>query len=149
MLKIQPYRQPDRIHCLPACVWSVLRFMGEEVPYDVVVEACALGPLGAIDEIAMQGLREAGWDVDVLGSPDRESIEAALAEERPVILTLPVGKQGSDFFLHAVVVCDADGEGLTIMDPQVGDYKSLPARALLLRSGHGLVGPLLIGAATR
>jgi ABC-type bacteriocin/lantibiotic exporter with double-glycine peptidase domain len=118
-------RQPSSVTCFPACVWSVLRYQGQGVSYEELEEACLLDELGAVDELAMQGLREAGWDVELLQDPTLNELEASFDEDRPVIALLALGAVGTQVLLHAVVLCGLEGEVLTVMDPLVGEYVDL------------------------
>lgn len=134
-------RQPNPVTCFPACVWSVLRYQGQAVSYEAVEEACLLDELGAVDELAMQGLREAGWDVELLQDPSLEELGASLEEDRPIIALLALGSVGSQVLLHAVVLCGLDEAHLTVMDPLVGEYIELPlaeVRRLLAPGFNGL-----------
>src|SRR5688572_26993506 len=111
--------------------------------YEEVFEACGTAHFGTLQEIAAQGLAEAGYDVRLLESFDFEQIKEALEEGRPPIITLkmkaplPMG--------HAVVVCALDASTIMVMDPLRGDYVSLDlgvARALV---DTGVNGVLLVG----
>src|SRR5687768_9137959 len=126
MLPVPRLRQPDSVSCLPACVWSVLRFQGYEVEYPDVARACRLGQLGAVPELAIQGLMEAGWDVEVLREFDVETVEEALAAERPLIVMLTVGSIGIESFGHAVVLRGITEEAVSVMNPMIGEYETIP-----------------------
>ena len=142
MLLVPRRRQPDPIACLPTCIWSVLTFQGNTVDYEEVVAACRLDWRGAVLELAIQSLREAGWDVEVVSELDMEQVRAALAEDRPLIASMLPEEAVGDLVTHAIVICGLSDETITVMDPLLGDYVSLPlaeaAEELHLRFSRGL-----------
>ncbi len=73
----------------------------------------------------MQGLQEAGWDVEFVGDFDVDRIRTAIAEGRPLIASLVRRGTERQRLAHAVVICDASREELTVMDPLLGDYRTL------------------------
>ena len=147
MLRVPPQRQPDPVTCLPACVWSVLQYVGQSVSYDEIEVACRLGRYGALDDLAIQGLMEAGWDVEVVQQFDPEFLRAAIEDERPLILTLTTGHAGLHGFAHAVVLCDLTEDMLTVMDPLYGDYRTLAFAEASVRFAAGFRGFFICGTA--
>jgi hypothetical protein len=95
---------------------------GEKVSYEEVEAACLLDARGAILELALQGLREAGWEIDVVEEFDIDEVSAALSDGRPLITTV-LSRGEPNRMAHAVVVCAVTGAELTVMDPLVGDYR--------------------------
>lgn len=96
-LPVQACRQPNAVACLPTAVWVVLSDRGHAVSYDEIAEACEMDARGAVQEIALQGLREAGFDVDLLEEWDADAVRSALENDQPVIASIPL----SALFAHA------------------------------------------------
>jgi hypothetical protein len=143
MLRVPPLRQPDPAACFPTAACAVLLFRGVVVEYEDIAEACGLSSAGTVQERAIQGLCENEFEVEVLTEFDRETIADAIAEERPPILTLemrPGVAQG-----HAVVICDLEGDVLTVIDPAFGEYRQLRWSEILPLVGRGITGVVLIG----
>ena len=130
MLQVPRIRQPNNATCFPACVWAVLTYAGNAIEYEEIEAACALDPLGAAPEVALQALADAGWDIEVQQEVSVEVIHAALEDERAPILILPVPGVDTTRFAHAVVACGLSEGVLTVMDPQMGDYRELPVATL-------------------
>jgi ABC-type bacteriocin/lantibiotic exporter with double-glycine peptidase domain len=107
-------------------VWSVLRYHGYPVDYEDVLVACRLDPLGAIHELAIQGLQEAGWDVATPLIGDLDSMRAILGDDRPVIALLSMGATDPGPAAHAAVLCGIDGGEVVLMDPLRGEYERVP-----------------------
>lgn len=145
MLRVPLLRQPDDVSCLPACVWSVLTYAGNQVDYEAIEAACRLDQFGAVQELAIQALREAGWDVEVLDGFELETIRLAIQEDRPLILCLDLGNMRPRRFLHAVVVCDLAPRSVRVMDPALGAYVDLPLESVRHRAGTGLTASFFIG----
>jgi hypothetical protein len=113
------------------------------VEYEDLAQACGLSSAGTVQERAIQGLCESEFDVEVLADFNREMIADLIADERPPILTLelrPGLPQG-----HAVVICDLQGDMLTVMDPAFGEYRDLQWSEILPLVGRGITGVVLIG----
>lgn len=142
MLWVPRRRQPDRVSCLPTCVWAVLEFEGQDVTFDEVVAACLLGSHGAVLELALQGLREADWDVQVVDDFDLELIQEALDEGRPLITTIRSADR--EPMAHAVVVCAIGRQDVIVMDPLVGEYVSVPLADFNRSYGHRFSGGFFI-----
>jgi len=138
-------RQPDPVACFPTCVWAVLTFQRQDVEYEEVFEACVMDAYGALDPIALQGLQEAGWDVEVLREFDPETVLNALEEERPLIVSLPQACVGEHLLYHAVVICELAEDAAVVMDPAVGEYVSVPLSDPRLNGGQNLAGGFFIG----
>jgi hypothetical protein len=88
------------------------------------IEACRLGNRGANVEIAAEGLREAGWDVEPIRHFDERELERALEDGQPPIVVVALG--GAEDMAHAVVLCSIASDSVTVMDPSVGEYVTLP-----------------------
>lgn len=144
MLRVPKLRQPDLVTCFPTAVWAVLLYHGYEVEFGEVASACRLGRYGVLQEIAVQGLREAEYDVQVAEVVDAETIRSALDGDCPLIITVETGVTEEGGFGHAVVVCDLEGDVLTVMDPLRGEYEHLSLGEALPQLGRGLSGALLI-----
>lgn len=125
----------------------MLTFEGYSVEYEDIQSVCRLSHLGALDYIAIQSLQEAGWDVEVVTDLDLEAIRSALKEDRPLIISLPLGAVGSVSLLHAVVVCDLTDETVIVMDPLIGDYRTIRLDDPVLNYGVALVDGFFIGGA--
>jgi len=127
MLPVPRYRQRDPISCLPTCVHAVLEYRHGEnaITYEDVFEACCLDSKGAVVDLAIQGLQEAGWDLGILTYQDLASIKELVDIGDPVVVIRAVIQQGSNSLGHAVVVCALDDSSITVMDPAVGDYITL------------------------
>jgi hypothetical protein len=113
-----------------------------EVPVDLdeIIAACHLDSRGAVQELALQGLREAGWDVETISRFDPDETSAALADGRPLI----IGLTRSQRLAHAVVVCAIDTRNVTVMDPAEGEYVEIPLIEVLLQMEEGLGGGFYI-----
>jgi ABC-type bacteriocin/lantibiotic exporter with double-glycine peptidase domain len=130
MLPVPRIRQPDPVSCLPAAVWCVLQYLGYAAPYEEVADACRMDRLGAVEPLAMAGLLEAGWDIQIVDEFDEEQIRLALENDTPLVATLYLGKLGEDHLAHAVVVYGIEEETLQVMDPLVGEYVSSPRKRI-------------------
>lgn len=121
MLKIPTLRQVSSVTCLPTCLRAVLAYRGLELSEEEVVEACDTSVDGTRADMAVQGLSDAGFDVEIRQFADAEALRECLGEGQPVIAFLqhPSGQ------LHAVVVCEVDAEEVTYMDPARGEYRSM------------------------
>jgi hypothetical protein len=95
----------------------------------------------------MDGLREAGWDVEWLDEFDPAAIREALAEGRPPILTLSLGWVENAYFAHAVVVCAWTEDIVTVMDPLHGEYVEIPQETVFLDGASGIGGGFFIAGA--
>jgi ABC-type bacteriocin/lantibiotic exporter with double-glycine peptidase domain len=143
MLQVPRIRQPNRVTCLPACVWAVLRYQELPVELDDIIAACRLDSRGAVQEIALQGLRDEGWEVESLTSFDAADVAAELAEGRPLIISLARHERVA----HAVVVCAIEGQVVTVMDPLEGGYVQMPLAEVLWQLEEGLSGGFFIAGA--
>lgn len=128
---VPPLRQPPGSNsCLPTAVLAVLLRYELDVSVEEVSLWCRETPDGCWLDDAMDGLREAGLDVEDLSGTSVEEIRsrvAAEADPQPVIVTLkdPFVPSGYD---HAVVITDVsespDGDdtiaGVDFMDPLIG-----------------------------
>ncbi len=148
MLLVPPTKQPHSLACLPTCVWAVLKYLEREPDYEEIDELCLPGPFGALQYVALQSLREAGYEVDEVEELEVADIERSVSEGRPLIVSLPPGGQHTGRFGHAVVICGlVDEETLRVMDPSIGDYRDLPLRQFLVHVQRGLTEPFYIGFA--
>jgi hypothetical protein len=116
------------------------------VSYEAIEEACCLNADGALDEIALQGLQYAEWEVEVLRYQDLPAIKERLDLDEPVVLILAQGQLGGITLGHAVVACELTDQRLTVMDPQVGDYVQLALADLDLFNTEILRGFVIAGA---
>lgn len=126
MLPVPRRKQDSDVTCLPTCVWAVLAFEGFEVSYDDILDACRMDQRGAVLELALEGLAEAGWDLEFARSMDPQSISEHLADERPLIAVIEERSRPKSHLAHAVVICDLRDDELVVMDPSVGEYVSMP-----------------------
>ena len=128
-------RQPPGSNaCLPTCVYAVLLWHGENVTLDNVSAWCQEETQGCFLDIAIDGLRDAGFDLEELPTRTQDDAEEQLrnlftdSDPIPILVTIqnPLISIDSD---HAVVVTDirrvdtADGEQEIVeyMDPLIGD----------------------------
>ena len=126
MLLVPRRKQESDVTCLPTCVWAVLTFEGFDVSYQDVREACRMDQRGSVLELAIQGLSEAGWDVEFAQSLDSQSIAEQLSEERPLIAVIGERSLRERRLAHAVVICELKEDQLVVMDPAVGEYVIVP-----------------------
>jgi hypothetical protein len=126
VLYVPRRKQDSDVTCLPTCVWAVLTFEGFDVAYEDILEACRMDERGAVLELAIQGLAEAGWDVEFTRTLDLQSISEHLSEERPLIAVLEEGGLRQSRLAHSVVICDFMEAELVAMDPAVGEYVNVP-----------------------
>jgi ABC-type bacteriocin/lantibiotic exporter with double-glycine peptidase domain len=118
MLKVPCERQLDDASCLPTCIYAVLSYKGEPISYEEIAQACSLDPLGAVFEIAIDGVQQAEFDVRVVDSLDFDELRAELDQGNPMIALVSMGPKKA----HAVVVCEVTETEVVVMDPQIGDY---------------------------
>ena len=90
-LAVPRIKQPNPVACLPAAVWVVVTHQGYSVGYEEIAAACRMDANGSVQEIALDGLREAGFDVEVLSRWDEAAVVCALEEGRPLIVSGPDG----------------------------------------------------------
>jgi ABC-type bacteriocin/lantibiotic exporter with double-glycine peptidase domain len=126
MLPVPKLRQPDETSCLPTCIEAVLRFLGYGCSPAEVREWCYTTNSGCDADLAVQGLRDAGYDA-TLGQVTIADLREMLDSGYPPIIVLPEG----DGWYHAAVVCDISAAGFVLMDPRIGDYQFLPHESLL------------------
>ncbi len=127
-------QRPGSNRCLSTAVRVVLLWSGEQVTADEVSEWCAEDTYGRVLDLAIGGLRDAGFDVQELTAPTEEEAQELLRasvmdeeEPHPVIVTLR--NQLSPARLdHAVVLVGVEQiftltgerETVTFMDPVTG-----------------------------
>lgn len=128
MLRVPHRRQVDSVSCLPACVEAVLAYLGRDVPTEVVRRWCRTSAAGCDNDLAVQGLSDAGIDAELLQCEELADIEECLDAGRPPIVMLAVG----DGWCHAVVLCGVSEDRVTCMDPIVGEYVELAREDFLL-----------------
>jgi hypothetical protein len=79
---IQPFpllrQPPDSNSCLPTAVRAVLLWYGEDVTQDEVSGWCQEDSKGCGLDLAIDGLREAGFDIDELIAPTEAEAQALL-----------------------------------------------------------------------
>src|SRR5437868_3756271 len=107
----RPLRQPPGSNsCLPTAVRAVLLWHGEQASPEEVSEWCREERKGSILDLALDGLREAGFDVEELIAPTETEAQNLLRttitddeDAQPVIALLanPAVSEQED---HAVVV---------------------------------------------
>lgn len=122
VLLVPPIRQPDDMSCLPTRVRSVLAFWGRRVSDDDAAAMCHTLAWGTVVDFALGALADAGVDADLQQFDSLDDLQDVLSSGQPVIVMLR--HPGGGF--HAVVACDVAIDGVTIMDPDPGDYKSIP-----------------------
>ncbi len=122
MLQVPRIPQPDDVTCLPACVRAVLAYWGQSLSDAEAAALCRTFLRGTLLDVAVRGLADAGIDADLRQFDSTDELAELLDEGRPVIVILRHPAGG----LHAVVVCDVDASVVTIMDPAVADYRTLP-----------------------
>ena len=121
MLRVPCLRQPTKVTCLPTCVRAVLAYHGREIGDGEAAEMCNLGHAGAVAELAVDGLTDAGIDFSIRQFAEIGELGEELDDSGPVIAFVghPSGSP------HAVVVCDVDEDAVTFMDPAFGEYTTL------------------------
>jgi hypothetical protein len=128
---------PGSNSCFSTSVRAVLLWWGEQVSQREAQEWCREGRRGCILDLAIDGLREAGFDVEELTAPTEEEAREILCttitdedNPQPVIVTLanPLVSLDGD---HAVVVINIRqaeaGSGtreiIEYMDPLTGNIE--------------------------
>src|SRR4029453_19164573 len=94
--------------------------------------------------MAIDGVRDLGWDIEYVTDFDVEVLRAALEDERPLITSVHSGQVGEVAFGHAVILCGLDADHAVVMDPLVGDYVQVPVLALSSVAGHRFRGGFFI-----
>ena len=133
----RPLRQPpSRNSCLPTVVRAVLHWHGVQASPDEVSEWCQEESKGCLLDLAIDGLREAGFEVEELTAPTEAEMisllrEAVTSEDdyQPVIVTLQNPALGTTLDHAVVVIHIGQGQDLDIsntveyMDPLTGEIE--------------------------
>ena len=143
MLRVPRLRQPDETSCLPTCVEAVLRFLDYDCSAAEVREWCYTTKSGCDADLAVQGLREAGFDA-MLGQPTLADLREMLDAGYPPIIVL----REIDGWYHAAVVCEINAAGFVLMDPRIGDYQYFSVEAVLEKWFPGHDEVIQVGKAT-
>lgn len=108
-------RQHDITDCGAACICSVARHYGMDVPISLVREASGTNELGTSIKGMIDALQGLGFEAGGFSSPDRD-VEALRNVPPPVILHT-ISTKGD---LHFVVLYHCDRRKVRIMDPARG-----------------------------
>lgn len=108
-------RQHDVTDCAAACIASVARHYGRDIPLTVIREACGTSSAGTSIKGILDAGRHLGFLATAWKSDDRDTGSLA-GIPLPAILHT-VNKAGD---LHFVVLCSAGGGKMTVMDPAEG-----------------------------
>ena len=121
MHRVPRLQQPSRTSCFPTCVQAVLAHNGLELSHDDLTHACGTTPRGTVADLALRELADAGIDVTLHQFHTIDELAEVLTESGPVIVFLFRPGGGT----HAVVACGVGPDGVTVMDPAVGDYTAI------------------------
>jgi ABC-type bacteriocin/lantibiotic exporter with double-glycine peptidase domain len=136
MLHVPKLRQRNDTSCLPTCVESVLQFLGYDIAPSEVAGWCHTTLSGCDVDLAVQGLRDAGFDASLSQCSVADLSELIDVGHPPIIILKEV-----EGWTHAVVVCDITDSKVVLMDPRTGGYQLLTHEELYIMwlPGHGEV----------
>lgn len=117
-------RQHYRYDCGAACLASVAAFYGIRVSPAAIRMACGCSP----DGISIQGLIDGAARIGLKAKGYR-SAEKDLAPLRGLGAPVIAHIKDTDGFFHFVVLYNADGGKLAVMDPATGKMERVPAAA--------------------
>jgi len=118
-------RQHDISDCAAACIASVARHYGEDIPITFIREASGTSQAGTSLKGILDACQAIGFKAAAYKSDDK-SLDALQGLTEPVILHI-VNRHGD---LHFVVLHDLSPRRARIMDPAVGKMVKLPAATL-------------------
>ena len=118
-------RQHDISDCAAACMASVARHYGQDIPLSVIREASGTSAAGTSIKGILDACRELGFRAAGYKS-DEKQLESLYGLAEPVILHV-VNKRGD---LHFVVLYTLNRRYARIMDPEWGRVRRLPAEEL-------------------
>ena len=118
-------RQHDLSDCAAACIASIARHYGQDIPLTVIREASGTSPAGTslkgiLDACRTLGFRAAGY------KSDDKQLESLYGLSEPVILHI-VNRQEE---LHFVVLQSLTPHRARIMDPGLGKIVQVPTEEL-------------------
>ena len=118
-------RQHDLSDCAAACIASIARHYGQDIPLTVIREASGTSPAGTsikgiLDACRTLGFRAAGY------KSDDKRLESLYGLSEPVILHV-INRQED---LHFVVLQSLTPHRARIMDPGLGKQVQIPTEAL-------------------
>jgi hypothetical protein len=120
--------------CLPTCVRAIFQWQGSLYSAAEVSEWCREEVSGCAFDDSIEGLIEAGFELDTIPENDSDAMLAALRERLsegvPVVVALQMDARTEDN--HAVVTLSEAEGGFTIMDPLQGSLTEWPERRFLL-----------------
>jgi len=131
MLAIKGFRQTDDSRCGPACVKMVLDYWGIRKSEDLLCEACnhTYGK-GCTNQDMVRAFRTYGLVADYTENNDFLSVKQALRRGIPPIVdwfslgTNPTRNEMPNG--HASIIVDLDDAFITLMDPEDGQYRTIP-----------------------
>ena len=118
-------RQHDISDCAAACMASVARHYGQDIPLSVIREASGTSLAGTSIKGILDACREIGFRAMAFKS-DEKQLESLYGLTEPVILHI-VNKQGD---LHFVVLYALNARYARVMDPEWGKRRRLPTAEL-------------------
>ena len=118
-------RQHDLSDCAAACIASIARHYGEDVPLTVIREASGTSLAGTSIKGILDACRAIGFHAAGYKSDDKR-LESLYGLSEPVILHI-VNRHGD---LHFVVLESLTPHKARIMDPGLGKHVQVPAEQL-------------------
>ena len=118
-------RQHDLSDCAAACIASIARYYGEDVPLTVIREASGTSQAGTSIKGILDACRAIGFHAVGYKSDDKR-LESLYGLSEPVILHI-VNRQGD---LHFIVLESLNVHRARIMDPGLGKHVQIPTEQL-------------------
>jgi len=118
-------RQHDISDCAAACMASVARHYGQDIPLSFIREASGTSLAGTSIKGILDACREIGFRAMGYKS-DEKQLESLYGLAEPVILHI-VNKRGD---LHFVVLYALNARYARVMDPEWGKLRRLPTKEL-------------------
>ncbi len=120
--------------CLPTCVRAILEWQGSLYSAVEVSEWCHEEASGCAFDDSIEGLIEAGFEIDVIPESGPFEMLAALknciAEGVPVVVALQTDVRADGN--HAVVTLRSEDSTFVVMDPLQGRLTEWPERDFLV-----------------
>ncbi len=133
--------------CLPTCVRAILQWQGDTYSAREISEWCRENASGCAFDDSIEGLIEAGFEVEVIPESDPltmlEALRRHVQEGTPVVVTLQVEARTEGN--HAVVTVGSTPNTFTVMDPLLGTFTDWPTDRFLLAWAYtGFLNLLLL-----
>jgi len=131
-LEIPTYKQKNPYTCLPACIRSVLGYLGVACTEKEVVEACGTTKFGTSPDRAVGGVRAFGCEALCFEEGSLDFLIERLCQGLPTLVFLKVSElpYGSAP-IHAGVVCGFEEEKVIYLDTGLGREVSLEMNVFL------------------